>query len=92
MDGYCLDYKLDGMEFESRPGQKVFPSPDRPQCLRGTPSLVPRCYRGSFSGVNHSDPEADDLLPSSVEVRVSEAIHVLPSVLACRGETHFAFY
>jgi hypothetical protein len=86
VDGYCLDFKLDYMEFEFRTGQAIFRFPNRPHCLRVTLSLLPRCYRGSFSGVNHSDPEAEDLVPSSVEVRVSEAIHVLPSMPVCRGE------
>jgi hypothetical protein len=58
----------------SIPGRSIFSSSQRPDRLRGPPSLLFNGYRGSFPGVKRKGREADHSPLSSVKVTKGGAI------------------
>jgi hypothetical protein len=69
--GIAIGYGLDalGVGIRVPVGSRIFCSPFRPDCLWGPPNLLSNGFRGSFSGVNRPDREADRSPLASAEVK-----------------------
>jgi len=71
--------RLDDSAFDSWQGKEIFISQKHLNWLCSPHSLIFNRYQGIFShGVKQAGQEPDHSPPSTAEVRVSRAIHLLP--------------
>jgi hypothetical protein len=64
-----MDWTAEGLEFESRKGERFFSSPRYPLRFWGISNLMSNEYRGLFPGVKRTEHEAHNLPMTTAEFR-----------------------